>query len=161
MVILSKIRFSYMAVLFVVVFGIIGYMIDMSNHAPQIRQVNLPFAEVVQFLSTQFKADIAVAKGKEVWGPCFLDTGTLYRIYNEINIPNHMIRFKASYYQIGGEEYIFTITNEGGTQTKISVSHIVNFIVTFRGLRSNDRKILDEINEMLVIGLRGQRDIGK
>ena len=159
--IFSKIRFSYIAVLFVAIFGLIGYMINLSKHATQIRQVNLPFAEVVQFLSTQFKTDITVAKGKEVWGPCFLDTGTLYRIHNEINIPDYMIRFKASYYQIGGEEYIFTVTNEGGARTKISVSHIVNFIITFRGLRSNDRKILDAINEMLVIGLRGKRDICK
>lgn len=136
-------------VLFAAVLFVIVVVLCLRGQGAQARQYSVSFADVVKYLSVQFKTDITDVQNAEVWGPHFLDPGTLYWVQTETNIPNRMVRFKIWYYQVGGEDYTFTVTNNGPLHTEVSLNHVVHFIVTSRGCGVVERRILDAIGEDL------------
>lgn len=65
-------------VLFAAVLFVIVVVLCLRGQGAQARQYSVSFADVVKYLSVQFKTDITDVQNAEVWGPHFLDPGTLY-----------------------------------------------------------------------------------
>ncbi|MBL7070549.1 MAG: hypothetical protein ISS26_00040 [Candidatus Omnitrophica bacterium] len=109
------------------------------------------FANVIDYMSDKFTLDITkcVERHPEVWGPSFLKTYERYWIETEKYLPDKELKFKAWYYQIGGEDIIFTIVKINEEQTEISVDHVIHFFATISYLPISEQRILNIVEKEL------------
>ncbi len=126
------------------------------------------FSDIVNYLSTKFTLDVTACGGEAeyhpgVWGPNFLDESTIYAIETELYIPERELKFKAWFYQIGGEENIFVIKKLNEKQAKMTVDYKglpSRFDLPFFLLR--ERSILNiigkELNDFVTYGSNFQFD---
>jgi len=116
----------------------------------QARVINCPFADVVSYLCGAFNTDLTqIGKHTVAWGPKFLDTGTQYFVEPRVFLPDQELRFRAWYYQIGGEDNAFTIRKLNDRQTEITVDQVIRFLAVFPKCTVRERRILNSIQEDL------------
>ena len=112
--------------------------------------INCPFADVVSYLSGAFNTDLTqTGKHTRAWGPKFLDTETQYFVEPSAFSPDQELRFRAWYYQIGGEDNAFIIRRLNDRQTEITVDQVIRFLAVFPKCTIRERRILNSIQEDL------------
>ncbi len=143
----KKILFGYLTIFtFILIFTLAK-----PTKVPSIKIIDYSFSEVTGYLAEKFKIDVTscIKEHPEVWGPDFLDKGTLYWIETEEYIPNKKLKFEARYYQIGGEESIFTIKSLGENQTEISIDRTIRFFIKMPNFGRSEKRILNIIEKDL------------
>ena len=139
------------AVAFAIIAAIAGVgVLLVVGPRSQTRVINCPFADVVSYLGGAFKTDLTkTGKHMMAWGPRFLDTETQYFVEPSAFSPGQELRFRAWYYQRGGEDNAFIIRRLNDSQTEITVDQVIRFLAFFPKCNASERKILSSIQQDL------------
>ena len=136
----------------IVIIAVIGATIAAAVlflRMPQSQSVvlNYPFDSVTRYMNEVFKTDVATSQPNHpsVLGPHFLDSKTIYTVETEQYEPGKLLRFRAWFAQIGGENNTFTIEMADASTTRLTINRTVNFIVTLPYWPKSERAIINAI----------------
>ncbi len=133
----------------IVTIAVAGIFLFVGSRS-QARVINCPFADVVSYFCGAFHTDLTQSgKRTMIWGPKFLDTGTQYFVEPRVFLPDQELRFRAWYYQIGGEDNAFIIRRINDRQTEITVNQVIRFLAVFPKCTVRERRLLNSIQEEL------------
>lgn len=137
------------AIAFIVTIAAAGILLFVGSRS-QTRMINCPFADVVSCFCGALHADLTQSgKRTTIWGPKFLDTGTQYFVDTSVFLPDQELRFRAWYYQIGGEDNAFIIRRINDRQTEITVDQAIRFLAVFPKCTARERRLLNSIQKEL------------
>lgn len=137
------------AIAMIVTIAVAGIFLFVGSRS-QARVINCPFADVVSYFCGAFHTDLTQSgKRTMIWGPKFLDTGTQYFVEPRVFLPDQELRFRAWYYQIGGEDNAFIIRRINDRQTEITVNQVIRFLAVFPKCTVRERRLLNSIQEEL------------
>jgi len=109
------------------------------------------FSETENFFFSQFGTNVSslVTKSAHVWGPTFLDDGELYFVETKEYSSGKLLKFRAWYYQIGGESVTFTLESIDAHRTLLTVDKQIEFFITNPYCSTDEKRILGQIKKAI------------